>query len=209
MVQYGYARVSSASQEENSSLASQTKELIEKGILETNIIQEVASATSKIEERPKLNHLIENQLKSGDLLMVTKIDRCSRNTLSFLQLQEKLYHRNITFVSLDLPYSQDLATNQLIATTLVAIATFESQRRKDRQREGIEAAKRAGKYKGRKTVIDQKLIAKVKYFKEVKGLSVTEIAKLTGKGKNTIYKVLKNHLGYVSNRLVKDQKEIN
>ncbi len=50
--------------------------------------------------------------------MVTKIDRCSRNTLEFLTLQDILFKKNITFVALDLPTSIDLATNKLIATTL-------------------------------------------------------------------------------------------
>ena len=37
--------------------------------------------------------------------MVTKIDRCSRNTLEFLKLQDILFKKNITFVALDLPTS--------------------------------------------------------------------------------------------------------
>jgi hypothetical protein len=49
--------------------------------------------------------------------MVTKIDRCSRNTLEFLKLQDILFKKNITFVALDLPTSVDLATNKLMATT--------------------------------------------------------------------------------------------
>ena len=143
--------------------------------------------------------------------MVTKIDRCSRNTLSFLKIQDNLFKRSITFVALDLPYSNDLATNKLIATNLSAIATFENDRRRARQREGIAAAKKAGKYRGRKTVIDSKLIAKVKVLKESNNLSVTEIARLTGKSRATIYKVLKEHLGFVSNRLVKQigRKQMN
>ena len=106
--------------------------------------------------------------------------------------------------ALDLPNSLDLATNRLIATTLSGIAEFENNRRKERQRQGIEAAKQAGKYKGRKTVINQALIAKVKDLKENRKLSVTEIAKLTGKSRTTIYKILKEELNYVPyNKLVK------
>ena len=118
-----------------------------------------------------------------------------------------MFQRSITFVALDIPNSNDLATNKLIATSLSAIATFENDRRKARQQEGIEAAKKAGKYNGRKTVITKKLIAKVKELKETKKLSVTEIAKLTEKSRATIYKVLKNELGYISNRLVKQEKK--
>ena len=118
--------------------------------------------------------------------------------------QEKLFKKKVTFLSLDLPYSSDMAVNKLIATNLAAIATFETERRKERQRQGIEAARKAGKYRGRKTVITKKLIGEVQDLKENKNLSITQIAKLTGKGRNTIYKVLKEELNYVPyNRLVK------
>ena len=69
------------------------------------------------------------------------------------------------------------------------------------------AAKKAGKYKGRKTVVTKALIKKVKQLKEDSNLSVTEIAKVTGRGRTTIYKVLKNELNYILyNRLVKQEK---
>ena len=139
--------------------------------------------------------------------MVTKIDRCSRNTLEFLKLQDILFKKNITFVALDLPNLIDLATNKLIATTLSGIAEFENTRRKDRQKQGIRAAQKEGKYKGRKTVINKTLIKKVKDLKEKKNLSVTEIARLIGISRPTIYKVLKKELGYVSNRLVKQEEK--
>ena len=79
-------------------------------------------------------------------------------------------------------------------------------RRKEWQKQGIQAAQKKGKYTGRKTVINQTLIQKVKDLKENKNLSVTEIAKLIGISRPTIYKVLKNELGYVSNRLIKPEE---
>ena len=122
-------------------------------------------------------------------------------------MQEKLFKKKVTFLSLDLPYSSDMAVNKLIATNLAAIATFETERRKERQRQGIEAARKEGKYLGRKTVINKKLIDEVKYLKESKNLSITQIAKLTGRGRTTIYKVLKKELNYIFyNRLVKNVK---
>jgi DNA invertase Pin-like site-specific DNA recombinase len=201
---YGYARVSSKSQEENSSLQSQKEEFLRLGVPEKNIRVEVGSAADNISERPIFYDLIDNQLKENDLLLVTKIDRCTRNTLEFLKLQEKLFKKGVTFISLDLPYSNDMAVNKLIATNLAAIATFEHERRRERQRQGIQAAKKAGKYLGRKTVITPKLIAEVKHLKEEKKLSNVQIAKITGRGKNTIYKILKEELNYIPyNRLVK------
>jgi DNA invertase Pin-like site-specific DNA recombinase len=204
---YGYARVSSKSQEENSSLEFQKQEFLKLDVPEKNIRIEVASAADKISERPIFYNLIDHELKENDLLVVTKIDRCSRNTLEFLKLQEKLFKKDVTFISLDLPYSNDMAVNKLIATNLAAIATFEHERRRERQRQGIQAAKKAGKYLGRKTVITPKLIAEVKDLKEEKKLSNVQIAKITGRGKNTIYKILKEELNYVPyNRLVKATK---
>lgn len=200
---FGYIRVSSKSQETNSSLESQKQELIQRGIEEQNIRVEVGSATSSIQDRPVLNHLITEELKENDLLMVTKLDRCARNTLEFLKLQENLYQRSITFIALDIPHSEDVAVNKLIATTLAALATFETERRKERQREGIEAAKKAGRYTGRKSVITKKLVQQVSNLLEKKELTVTETAKLTGLSRGTIYKVLKEELGYVPNRLIK------
>ena len=200
---YGYVRVSSKSQELNSSIESQKQLLIQNGIEEQNILVEVGSAANEIKNRPVFQKLMKEKLKPNDLLMVTKIDRCSRNTLEFLKLQDILFKQNITFVALDLPTSVDLATNKLIATTLSGIAEFENNRRKERQKQGIRAAQKEGKYTGRKSLINQTLIQKVKDLKEKKNLSVTEIAKVIGISRPIIYKVLKNELGYVSNRLVK------
>ena len=203
---YGYVRVSSKSQESNSSIESQKQQLIQNGIQAKDIRVEVGSGANEIKNRPVFQKLMKEELKPNDLLMVTKIDRCSRNTLEFLKLQDTLFKQNITFVALDLPTSVDLATNKLIATTLSGIAEFENNRRKERQKQGIRVAQQEGKYTGRKSIINQSLIRKVKDLKENKNLSVSEIARVIGISRPTIYKVLKNELGYLSNRLVKPEE---
>ena len=98
-----------------------------------------------------------------------------------------------------------MAVNQLITTNLAAISTFKNERRKKRQRQGIQAAKKNGKYIGRRTVIDKKLIPQVQDLKENKNLSITKIAKVTERARTTIYKILKEELNYIPyNRLVKN-----
>ena len=185
-------------------MEAQKEEFIQQGVPKKNIRFEVGSAADPLKERPVFQKLIEEELKENDLLLVTKIDRCSRNTLEFLKLQEKLFNKSVIFIVLDLPYSKDMAVNKLISTNLAAIATFENERRKERQKQGIAAAKKARRYAGRKTVITNELITQVQDLKENKKFSITEIAKVTGKGRNTIYKVLKEELNYVPyNRLVK------
>ncbi len=59
-----------------------------------------------------------------------------------------------------------LTTNRLIDTTLSGIAEFENNRRKERQKQGIRAVQKEGKYAGRKTLITKTLITKVKDLKE-------------------------------------------
>ena len=84
---YAYARVSSKSQEDNSSLEAQKDEFLKLGVPVKNIRVEVGSAADKIQDRPVFYNLIDDELKENDLLLVTKIDRCSRNKLEFLKLR--------------------------------------------------------------------------------------------------------------------------
>ena len=204
---YVYERISSKEQARNSSLESQKAELIKLGVPEENIYLEIGSATTAIENRPIFFKLINQILKEGDLLAVTKLDRCSRNTLSFLQLKNQLAEKGVAFWVLDLPiyYLENSPSSQLISTALAAIAEFETARRKERQRQGIEAAKEKKKYTGRKSVITKDFIKIVEKYKDL-GVSVTEIARITGKSRSTIYKVLKEELGYISNRLIKPEE---
>ena len=55
-----------------------------------------------------------------------------------------------------------MAFNKLILTNLAVITRFETERRKERQRQGIEAAKKAGKYRGGKTIITKNWLHKFK-----------------------------------------------
>ena len=196
---YGYVRA----QESDYSIEFQKQQLIQNGIEEKNIFVEIESGTKEIRNLFTFQKLINQELKKNDLLMVNEINVCSRNTLEFLKLQDILFEKSVTFVALDLPISVDLGDNKVMAKTLSAIAKIENNRRRERQKQGILAAQKKGKYQGRKTVINKTLVQKVKYLKEEKELSVTDISKLTGVSCPTIYKVLKEHLGYVSNRLIK------
>ena len=94
-----------------------------------------------------------------------------------------------------------MAVNKLITTNLAAISTFENKRLEERQRQGVKVAKKNEKYFGKKP----QLIKYVRDLKENKNLTITQITKVTGRGRNTIYEILKQHLNYISyNRLVKN-----
>ena len=65
---YGYARVSSKSQEDNSALETQKEEFIQQGVPVKNIRIEIGSAADTISERPLINH----ELKENDLLLLKR-----------------------------------------------------------------------------------------------------------------------------------------
>jgi DNA invertase Pin-like site-specific DNA recombinase len=69
--QYGYVRVSSKSQESNSSIKSQKEQLIQNGIQAKNIRVEVGSGANEIKNQPVFQKLMEEELRPNDLLMVT------------------------------------------------------------------------------------------------------------------------------------------
>jgi DNA invertase Pin-like site-specific DNA recombinase len=60
---YGYIRVSSKSQESNSSIKSQKEQLIQNGIQPENIRIEVGSATNEIKNRPCLSKVNSRRIK--------------------------------------------------------------------------------------------------------------------------------------------------
>ena len=88
---FEYAKMSLHIQKNNSFLEAQKKEFIQKGVLVRNIRVEISSAADKIKDRPIFYHLISDELKENNLLLVTKIDRSNRNTLEFLKLQKRLH----------------------------------------------------------------------------------------------------------------------
>jgi DNA invertase Pin-like site-specific DNA recombinase len=71
---YAYARISSKSQEDNSSLESQKQEFLKLGVSGKNIRIEIGSVADPIRERPVFQKLIEEELQENDLLLLTKID---------------------------------------------------------------------------------------------------------------------------------------
>lgn len=71
-------------------------------------------------------------------------------------------------------------------SVLAAIAEFETDIRRERQREGIERAKAAGVYKGRKPSVDSPAVRELRK----KGVSPTAIAKQLCISRASVYRAL-------------------
>ena len=191
MTKYGYSRVSSEDQAMNYSLQTQQELLIAWGIDEGNVAQEVASALSM--NRPVLQKLLKQTLKKGDFLVVSALDRFSRQILPTLFEIHDLHLRGVIFVALDFPGCSDFdqPINVLVTAVYAFLAESELENRKRRQRAGIEKAKIEGKYKGRKSVVNKKLIKDVGYFYHECNLRGEALGRVCNVSRNTALKALK------------------
>ena len=89
----GYFRVSSKTQEQNSSLADQKQKLLDAGVLEDNLYFDVKSGKSFL--RPGLKEAL-SKLQPNSFLVITKMDRVSLKLRDFYHLQTELERRGAT-----------------------------------------------------------------------------------------------------------------
>lgn len=175
----GYARVSSGTQ----SLGLQIEQLQEAGC--EKIFAEKISGTStdgRIELANALDFVREN-----DVLIVTRLDRLARSVSDLHQIIEKLAKKKVAFQCLSQGgVNTDTSTGKLMLAILSAVAQFEGDLRRERQLEGIDKAKRAGKYRGRKASIDP---TRVKELHE-NGLGASAIARELSIGRASVYRAL-------------------
>lgn len=152
MTCYGYARVSSTDQ----NLNRQIDALIAEGIEDGNIFKDKASG--KDFERPAYNHMIKN-LKHGDVLFITSIDRLGRNYDEVRGEWRRITsEKQADIVVLDMPVldtrSKDCGlTGRFISDIVLDVLAYVSAQERDkireRQRQGIDAAMARGVKFGR------------------------------------------------------------
>ncbi|HAV49732.1 MULTISPECIES: recombinase family protein [unclassified Brevundimonas] len=175
----GYARVSSAGQ----SLEVQLEKLKAAGAEE--IFAEKRSGTST-DGREELTAALRFA-RRGDVLIVTRMDRLARSVADLAAIVADLTKREIGFKVLDqATVDTTTANGRLMLNMLAAFAEFETDLRKDRQREGIEKAKAKGVYKGRPAKLPAHRVAELK----AQGMGATEIAKKLGMGRASVYRLL-------------------
>lgn len=153
-------------------------------------------------KRPKLLQLL-NDAEAGDIIIVEQIDRLSRlDEKSWCALKEMIQKKGLKVVSLDLPTSHIAFTaniideftgsmlkaiNSMMMDMLAAIARKDYQDRRRRQQEGIQKAKAAGKYAGRKP--DLELHEKIYQLRVINGLSISDTSRLTNVSTRTVIRV--------------------
>lgn len=117
----GYARVSTKGQDRNgNSLQDQERQLLERGC--DKIYKDSYTGTKM--DRPAFGQLL-NELKRGDTLVVTKLDRFARTTAGGIETIKGLLDRGVSVHVLNMGLIDNTATGQLIITVLLAFAEFE------------------------------------------------------------------------------------
>ncbi|WP_028581401.1 recombinase family protein [Desulfogranum japonicum] len=176
----GYIRVSSIGQNTERQL---------EGVELAKTFTEKISAKSK--DRPVLNDCLD-YLREGDELHVHSIDRLARNLADLQHMIGDLQARDITvyFHKENLVFSgEENPMSKLMMQMMGAFAEFERNLIKERQAEGIAAAKKKGVRFGKAPKLTPDQVAEVKAMATEK-YNKTEIAKKFGVSRQTIYNVL-------------------
>jgi len=175
----GYGRVSSLEQD----LTIQDDALRSAGC--ERIFSEKKSGR-RADDRPELAEALEF-VRSGDTLIVTRLDRLARSAQDLHNILAKLDEKGVGFRCLaQNGVDTTTSSGKLTLAILGAVAAFETDLRAERQAEGIAKAKGEGKYKGRARSADYAQITKL----HGQGINPTEIANLLGVGRTTVYRAL-------------------
>ena len=158
------------------------------------VIRAEKGSGSRRDGRTELQVLLDF-LRDGDTLVVTRIDRLARSLKDLQDIVHELKAKGVALKATEQPVDTGTAAGKAFLDILGVFAEFETNLRRERQLEGIDAAKARGVYKGRKPSIDA---AEVIRLRREEKLGPAAIARLLGIGRASVYRLLGKHNGNVS-----------
>ena len=178
----GYARVSSTGQ----SLDVQLEKLkdCEKVFCEKK--------SGRTDDRDQLKLCMEF-VRSGDVLVITRLDRISRSVRDLLNILNVLEKKGVHFVVIDQSINTGTPEGRLMLGVLASIAEFENDLRKARQADGIAMAKQRGVKLGRKSILDSNQVQDLR-SKRSSGALIKDLVKEFGLSKASVYNYLSNKI---------------
>lgn len=178
MANVGYKRVSTTDQNIDRQLA---------GIQLDKVFEEYCSASTI--DRPVWTESL-NYLREGDKLYIHSLDRvCRSGAGDAVAIVEQLTSKQVAveFVKEGLSFSSEMTAAQKgVLGILASVAQMERELIKERQREGIEAAKAKGKKFGRPSKATPEQVKELR-----KNLSIAETAKQLGISPATVNRLQK------------------
>jgi len=147
------------------------------------------SSTGTKVDRPVFNKILD-QLKSGDTLMVTKLDRLARNVAEGINVVESLFDKNVAVHVLNVGLIENTSMGNFFLQTLLAVAELERNMIIERTQEGKAIAKtKPGFKEGRPKKFGQQQIDLALSLLEDN--SYTKVVKMTGISKATLVRAKK------------------
>lgn len=177
----GYARVST----EDQNLELQRPRL--RGAECGKLFEEKISGAKRL--RPELERLL-GEIRKGDVLVVTRLDRLARSTAELLAIAERLNEKEAGLQSLDEPWADTLTpAGRMVLTVFAGMAEFERALIRQRTEDGRVDARKRGVAFGRPPKLrrDQQELA-LELIKQ--GKSVSAVAKTFNVHPATIYRCL-------------------
>ena len=177
----GYIRVSSLEQ----NISRQLDGIELDGVYEDKI-------SAKDTNRPGLQAMLD-YVRQHDIVMVHSMDRLARNLDDLRDIVKQLTKKGVKvqFVKENLTFSgDDSAMSQLLLSVMGAFAEFERALLKERQREGIELAKKRGAYKGRQKSLNAEQVVTLQDAMKA-GVAKARVARSLGVSRETIYRYLR------------------
>lgn len=174
-----YIRVSTADQAANghgldAQRAAITDEASRRGWTDV-VWYEDAGKSGKDLDRPAMTALLED-VRRGDVLVISKLDRLSRSLVDFSALMERAQRQKWNVVALDLGIDLSTPHGEFMASVLAAMARWERRIIGQRTREGMAAAKAKGRLPGRRSALGIEVQSRLLAY-QAAGLTVRDIAR--------------------------------
>ena len=152
----GYMRVSSS--DDRQSMDLQRDALLSAGVDPRHLHLDRASGAR--DDRPGLQSCME-ELRSGDCLVVWKLDRLGRSLPHLLSIIDTLREQGVAFRSLTEQMDTTTAHGELLFSLFGALAQYERALAKERVQAGLEAARRRGRVGGRPRALDEETLTQI------------------------------------------------
>lgn len=185
-VYIGYARVSTTEQNED-------RQLVSFDSIPFQISKVfIDKCSGKNMERPQLQEMLR-YVREGDVVVVSDFSRLARSTRDMLQIVHDLTEKKVSLISLKENVNTDTPQGQFMLTVFAALAELERATILQRQREGIEIAKRNDKYKGRRPMPfdEERFRAECKKWRKGEQTAVETMRKLNMK-RGRFYKTVRD-----------------
>ena len=149
--------------------------------------------SGKDTNRPGLQEML-SFIREGDILYVESISRLARSTKDLLQIIEQLQNKNIQFVSDKEKIDTFTPEGKFMLTVFAALAEMDRETIRQRQKEGIEIAKKEGKYKG-KQAKSYDYLEFEELYKRWKNKEITQklMCRRLNMSRATLYRIIKRY----------------